>query len=129
MLYDLTANAKAQALLTAKVKGLDATLQDAQQETAEVLLKLRTPVYTLAADVEKIGLAIAHQMNFQVAQGIDPRFTQTATSTHSKQTNVYIDRFIDPVAAALVNEVALQYVTDSGWGDSFTSHRTRSGTG
>lgn len=128
-LYDLTASDQAMALLTAKVTGLPPARMEAEQLTAEALLRLRSPAYTLAADVETIALAIAHQMNFQVARGVDPKFTQTATSTHAKQTNVYIDRDIDPVAQSLVDAVALQYTTDGGWGDTFTSHRTRSGTG
>lgn len=128
LLYSLDDNAEAKAILTAKVTSLSSSQQTAMQQTAESLLRLRSPAYTKTEDVERVVLAIVHQMNFLVAQGVDPRFTQTATSAQGGQTNVYRDRVLDPLAAQLVEEVRLQYATS--WDISvFTSHRTRSGTG
>jgi hypothetical protein len=128
-LYDLSANEAAKALLTAKVTGLPQSQQDGQQQTAEALLGLRSPAYSLTDDVEKIVLALVHQMNFQVAQGVDPLFVSASASTHAKQSTVYRDRYINPVAKQLVDEVTLQYATTSRFADTLTSFRTRGGTG
>jgi hypothetical protein len=129
LLYDLSTHPDATALLTAKVTGLAAAQQRGHQATAERLLKLRSPAYTAAEDVENIALALVHQMNFQVAQGIDPQFVSSAASTHARQSDVYRDRYVSPVAADIVAEVAAQYPSEGRYAESFTSHRTRGGTG
>jgi hypothetical protein len=130
-LYDLSgASTPVLALRTQKLIALGADGMLGQQLTAEMLLGLRAPAYSVPADVERIHLALVHQMNFQAAQGIDPLFMSAAASTHAKQSDVYRDRFISPIAAQIVAEVAAQYPTsDAAWGENLTSLRSHEDTG
>lgn len=72
-----------------------------QMIIAEKLLGAIAPIFTLDDQVTLAGIAIVRQMNFQVEQGIDPFTMSSGASTHSKQSVVFRDRFLDPVAAEL----------------------------
>lgn len=127
-LYDLTSATIPLTKRTAKVKALgepNTPVFQGEQMTAESLLGLGTPVYTTARDVERVALAIVEQLNYQVAQGVDPLFMSAASSAHSKQSDVYRDRFLSPRAVAILAEVAAQYPSaGKRWQGVFTSHRT-----
>lgn len=118
-------------MLTRAATGLAPAVLAQHQIMAESLLGLHAPIYDVPADVERITLAIAVQINFQVAQGIDPLYMSSAASQHAKQSNVFLDRIVNPQAAQLVAQVVAQYpgaATDP-WGRGLTSLRTRGGTG
>lgn len=121
MLYTVAAH----PLKSDKVNALSQPKQDAYQVLSESLLGLTSPVYTVTADVERVQLAIVRQMNFLVEQGIDPYVTESTSSSHTDQSVVYRDRWLDPVAVQLVAAVAAQYDAVSDAWPVLTSLRTR----
>lgn len=121
MLYDVADH----PLLSEKVKALDAPKIDSYQVLSESLLELKPPVYTVDYDVERVQLAIVRQMNFLVEQGIDPYVVVSAQSSHTDQSVVYRDRWLDPVAVQLVEAVAAQYAVQQDTWPVLTSLRTR----
>jgi hypothetical protein len=121
MLYTVSGH----ALLSEQVLALPEPKRDAYQTLAESLLELGSPVYTVPFDVERVTLAVVRQMNFLVAQGIDPYITESTSSGHSSQSVVWRDRWIDPVAALLIAQVMAQYDAKSESWPVLTSLRTR----
>ena len=122
-------NVDAHPLISTKLATIKAASSDAfhaYQVMAETLLGLTAPPYTLADDLDKIGLAVVREMNFLVQQGIDPYIEVSTTSAHTAQATVWRDRYLDPVAVAIVAMVAGQYLGEQRdpW-PVFTSHRTR----
>lgn len=114
----------AHPLFSGKVKTLEPEETDAHQLLAESLLRLRSPVLTDALDVSRIAMAIVLQMNFQVAQGIDPLFVSAESSSHTKQSKVYRDIIVNPQAASIVADVlAVAGIAAGDW-HTITSHRT-----
>lgn len=114
----------AHPLFSGKVKMLEPEEVDAHQLLAESLLRLRTPVLTEALEVSRIAMAIVLQVNFQVAQGIDPLFISADSSSHSKQSKVYRDRVINPQSASIIADVlAVAGIAAGDW-STITSHRT-----
>lgn len=91
--------------LSAKSLALGSKLLLANQELAEMLLVLDEPTFSVARDLSEIRLAIVTQINFQVAQGIDPIYQKSAASSHTKQSVVYRDIYIDPRAQWIVDRV------------------------
>jgi hypothetical protein len=98
VLYDVTAH----PMLTAKVTALASGVQTGNQLLAESLLGLVAPAATDPAQVDVIKLAIVLQMNFQVAQGVDPLIQVSAASSHSKESAVWRDRVLNPQALTLI---------------------------
>lgn len=94
-------------LLSEKSKALRNTDPNgfaAQVRVAEILLGIPDPVPTTGT--VDLGIAVVLQLNFQIAQGIDPLFISASTSQHTRNSVQYRDRFIDPRALALVTAVA-----------------------
>jgi len=97
-------NISAVSILGGKYRALSSAKQLEEQVTAEMLLKLTEPVYT-GADGEKIALAIAHQLNFQLELGINALTLRTLASGHAGQQTEYRDRIVSPIAHAMVRQV------------------------
>ncbi len=96
----------------------------AQLLTAEVLLGLKSPALTESADVDKVHLALMHQINFQVQQGLDPLIQSSAGSQHSGDNAAWRDRYINPVAASILAEVLPEAGVDPWNTRGMVSHRT-----
>lgn len=92
--------------LTPMVLAIGGAKLKQEQILAERLLGLNTPVFTDARDVEEVLLAIAIQINFQVAEGIDPFYKKAASSSQSKTSVVYRDNvMLDPRAADIIADL------------------------
>lgn len=119
-LYSLGAN----PLLTDRITLLSPEKQSWQQFMAERLLGLISPAYTSEPEVSTATLAIVLQMNFQVAQGLDPLIEEQASSTHLKQLKIWRDRYLNPQAVAMVATIPGQTgINGDRWG-IMTSFRT-----
>lgn len=100
-LYDITGvpiGAKYTALKSAAEKL-------AQQEIAELLLNLTAPVYTNANEVVGLTLAIAHQIDFQLEQGLTSEEMKSVGNSHSGLNTTYRDRWVSPVAWDIVKRI------------------------
>jgi len=98
VLYDIAAH----PLLTDRATALSPEKLSWQQFQAERLLALTAPAYTATADVAVAVLAIVLQINFQLAQGLDPLIEEAASSSHLKQSKVWRDRHVNPQSVALI---------------------------
>ena len=115
------------AMLTAKAVALSPSLLAQHQLLAESLLGLSPPAYTAAEDVELAQLAIALQINFQLAQGLDPLFMKRVFDSHTRQSIEYLDRWVSPQAAGIVTGLQSKYGTErlaDRWA-TYTSDRLR----
>jgi hypothetical protein len=83
-----------------------------QQIIAESLLGATEPAFTDSDAVTIAELAIVMQMNFQEAQGLDPFFTESVSSTQARQSVVFRDRMLNPVAVALWVSIGTQTTLD-----------------
>jgi hypothetical protein len=123
MLYELL---QSHPLLTEKVRRLDGPTFEAQVATAEALLGLTTiPVVRNTNKVPLVLLALAHQVNFQVEQGVDPFIAESTSSSHSQQSVVYRYEYLDPRAVAILAKVI--GVAYHGYTEKLTSVRTEGG--
>ena len=113
----------AHPLLSNQAKALDPAVLNAQQDVAETLLGLFPPAVTVALTLSRVTTAIVLQMNFQIAQGLDPLYTEFTQSAHSRQMVSYRDRYLDPRAVAIVTEALLEEEGD-GY-KLMTSYRTQ----
>lgn len=92
------------SILGGKYNALTAAKKLEEQVTAEMLLRLKEPVYTGTAG-EQVALAIAHQLNFQLELGINALTLRTLASGHAGQQTEYRDRVVSPIAHALIRQV------------------------
>lgn len=77
----------------------------AQNMLAEQYLGLVPPAYTDASDIERLELAIAMQIQFQMDQGTSPMIHKSETQNKPGITTAYRDRYIHPGAAEIVSRV------------------------
>ena len=120
MIYDLEQDHE---MLTPKVKALDDEPFAEQVNTAEALLGLidRKKVVR-ARDVKLVLLALAHQVNFQVEQGVDPLVERESSSSHTRQSVSWRDRWVNPVATSILAQVP---TLSSGYSGEITSVRNQ----
>lgn len=76
----------------------------AQQEVAEALLGLRGPAYTDEGTLALLQLALVHQINFQLQQGVEPDTVRSESKSHPGMMTVFRDRYVSPRAATLAAE-------------------------
>lgn len=109
MLVDISAS----QLLSGKVSGLAAEKLDAQQELAEALLDLTAEFVARlsAAQLPRVQMAVALQLNFQVEQGLDPFVMESTSSQTQGESVTYRADSIHPQAQAIVK--AIELVDDS----------------
>jgi hypothetical protein len=113
MLVDLTGN----ALLTGKVNALPTDKKTAQQNLAEALLNL-TDAFVGAlspTQLERVKMAVALQMNYQVEQGIDSFVLESESSTQQGESRSYREGALHPQAKAIVE--GIEIVTGDGTQD------------
>jgi hypothetical protein len=92
-------------LLTDKWRGLPSDdTRDAQHILAELLLDLRPPAYT-GVSAEELSYAVASQVIFQLEHGITPEVIRSVSNAHPGNTTTYRDRYVSPVAWAIVRRV------------------------
>lgn len=119
-LYDITDH----SLLTEKATAYGAEKLSWQQFEAERLLGLETPAYTEEPYLSTAILAVVLQVNFQVAQGLDPLIEEEASSSHLKQSKVWRDRYLNPQSVALVASIPGQSGIRADRWATMTSYRT-----
>src|SRR5690242_2429966 len=78
--------------------------REANQVLAEMLLGLKAPAYAGEA-AERLGYAVVIQINFQLQHGIEPAVLKSVSNTHPGNTTSYRDRYVDPMAWKIVEEV------------------------
>ncbi len=76
-------------LVSPKAAALAPAVFDAHNALAEALLLLLPPPLTDPAAVARASLAVALQVNYQVAMGIDPFVVASVSSGHSGQSTQY----------------------------------------
>lgn len=72
---------------------------------AEMALGLQEPVYTDTDQVERIKFAIARTINVILQQGVEPVVLKSVANGNTKTTTTYRDRFVDPLARYIIEEV------------------------
>ncbi len=105
----------AHPLLTGKVNALGTDPFAAQQKLAEALLGLtQSFVDRCDADqLDRVTMAVALQMNFQVEQGLDPFVVQSESSTQQGESRTYRDDAVNPQSQAIIAGIQLTG-TDGG---------------
>jgi hypothetical protein len=105
--------------LSAKGQALSPDALSAEVVLAETILGVHSAGPNAGTDeADEVTLAIVLQINFQLAQGIDPQIVESI-NTRDGTTQKFRDRYVDPKAAAIVERIllALQRVpTDAGSG-------------
>lgn len=115
---------QAHPLVSPKAANLTAQAFELQLVTAETLLGIPEPASEDEGVIERFKLALVHQVNFQVQQGLDPLIQESGGSQHSGNSAKYRDRVINPVAKQIVDEV-LAVLGINPWSGIalMTSHR------
>lgn len=78
--------------------------REAHNILAELLLDLRAPAYT-ANDALELVYAVVMQINYQMEHGTAPEVTKSISNTHPGNTTAYRDRYVSPMAWAIVQRV------------------------
>jgi hypothetical protein len=102
----------------AQAKAEDEEAFDAQQLLAEQLLGLGPPAVTAQAALDIVLLAIALQINFQLAQGTDPFIYAEISSQQMAQRRSFRDAALtEPRAVQLIAQVMASQEpgTVGGW--------------
>lgn len=93
-------------LLSGKYLGLkDEDQRRAHHVMAELLLALNVGDPYQDEDAEALALAVVEQVNFQLAQDLDPLINKSVSNTHPGMTTAYRDRYLSPRAWAIVERV------------------------
>ncbi len=107
-LYDVVTNGH--PLLGGKWAGItaDSSFTKAEKQTAynifaEQCLRLKAPAYT--GDVaDRLRYAVVRQINVLLNEGIEPLVFRTISNTNPGNTTQYRDRYVDPLAAQIVED-------------------------
>ena len=120
VLYDISAH----PLLSERATSQTPEKLEWLQFQAERLLGLTLPAYGTEPNVSIATLAVVLQVNFQLAQGMDPLIEEAASSSHLKQSKVWRDRYLNPQAVALVESLPGQGALAADRWETLVSLRT-----
>lgn len=71
---------------------------------AEMLLGLKGPAYT-GDDKDRLKLAVVHQINFQLEQGLTPEIHRSVTNNVPGASTAYRNRIVSPEAWKIISDV------------------------
>lgn len=115
-------------LVSGRARTLSPDEWEANVVMAEILLGLNPPALTDETAVERLTVAIAQQVNFQVQQGLDALIeASSGVSSQATKSVVWRDRYLNPRAAAIVATV-FPPSTDQ-WIGALTSQSARTNDG
>jgi hypothetical protein len=105
MLVDLTGS----ALLTGKVIALPTEKKTAQQELAEAILELNASFVgaLTTLQLDRVKMAVALQMNYQVEQGTDAFVLESQSSNQQGESRSWRDGAVHPQAKAIVDGIEI----------------------